>query len=112
MRTFRSMLVTAVLMTALAISSEAAPGASSARPLESGHNFDLQGPPSRRAAMVKLLFAEIPAEWHEALFRLAFAGPSVLDAIDIPSLLTDDHKRERMRLVLTLALLRSVPPAS
>jgi hypothetical protein len=62
--------------------------------------------------MVRQLCSEDPGAWHEALFRLASAGPSVLAQLDVPSLLADDRKRGRIRLALTLALLRSVPPAS
>jgi len=70
--------------------------------------LDLDGSPARCRDMARRLVSSDVAEWREAQFRLAGAGPAALAAIDLPGLLGDVEGRVRVRGVVEMALVRSV----
>jgi hypothetical protein len=71
--------------------------------------LDLDASPGRCNAMARELLSVDPARWREAQLRLASAGPVALRALDRPGLLRTALGRQRVREVLRLGLLLSVP---
>ncbi len=87
--------------------SVAAPGAGAAPAV----GLDLADDPARLRGFVARLASDDRAEWREAQFRLAMAGPPALDALERSRVARNPALRPRLRALLSLAMLTTVDPA-